>query len=149
MIYIWGYATLRKSSFWWYVKKCQFATVCWPFLPLNFCKLGLNDLKISERLLFYELCIISKNDENSRFFGLMAPLHSFGSNLAMSKDFGNCYMKNFDIAKNVKGERMQSVKNQALETHWYVICGGNRPPEKFCCNMIFVSIVSFFTFYFL
>lgn len=102
-------------------KKCQFVTICWPFLPLNFCKLGLNDLKISERLLFYELCIISKNDENSTFFALMALLHSFGSNLAMSKDFGNCYMKNFDIARNVKGERMQSVRNQALETHRYLI----------------------------
>lgn len=51
----------------------------------------------------------------------MALLHSFGSNLAMSKDFGNCYMKNFDIAKNVKGERMQSVKNQVLETRRYLL----------------------------
>ena len=41
----------------------------------------------------------------------MAIFASCESNLAMSKDFGQCYMNNFNNSKNLKGERLQTVKN--------------------------------------
>ena len=55
-------------------KNVKFFANLWHYLPINFCKLGLIDFKISQTLLFHKFYMLSQNDEKSMFFPLAALL---------------------------------------------------------------------------
>ena len=54
-------------------KMSIFSNFVWHFLPHHFCKPALENLTILETLLFCEVYMIPKNDENGMIFALKAP----------------------------------------------------------------------------
>ena len=75
----------------------------------------------------------------------------------MPKNFGQCYMKNFEIAKNLIDEGMlvqnfkaisqESSPGNPLKFQSVTKYGGKGPREKSCFNLIFVAFYFYFLFF--